>query len=241
MKILVLLITILISCLDPPNKVIVNASTDYARAISSVNLYKIADNTDVFTDIICIIEKTYFVEIISEYKDYYKVNYNNITGYVKKADVVLVKDKPTTPFPNNIKITMGKTCNLRSTPTTKSSTSNIISTINSGETNIEFIGRIFAEEAMDFCGTTWYYVKYNNNYGYIYNQYIKNITPIYENKEISIEKDNININTDNPINNVTSIILVAILILPSIIILFILYLPRKIKSNNKQIKIIDKY
>ena len=97
---------------------------------TSVNLYKIADNSDIFTDIICIVEKSYFVEIISEYKDYYKVNYNNITGYIKKADVVIVKDKPTTPFPTNIKITMGNTCNLRSSPTTKTSTNNIIATIN---------------------------------------------------------------------------------------------------------------
>ena len=240
MKVLITLITILIACL-PTRSIIVNASSEYARALNSVNLYKIADNSDIFTDIICIVEKSYFVEIISEYKDYYKVNYNNITGYIKKADVVIVKDKPTTPFPTNIKITMGNTCNLRSSPTTKTSTNNIIATINSTETNIEFIGRIFAEEAIDFGGTTWYYVKYNDSYGYIYNKYIKNITPIYENKEISFEKETTVIDNSNPINNLTSIIIIAILLLPSIIILFILYLPRKTSSHNRKIKIIDKY
>ena len=66
-----------------------------------------------------------------------------------------------TPYPSNIKIVVGFDCNLRSSPTTKTNVSNIISVVNAGETNLQFIGRVFSEEAIDFGGTTWYYVNYN--------------------------------------------------------------------------------
>lgn len=241
MKIILLIIVILFSFSQP--SAIVFAKSNYARAINSTNLYRLTSSNEL-SNVICVIEKTYFVEIISETDDLYRVHYNGVNGYVKKNDVKEITSIPSTPFPYNIKIIIGSDCNLRSTPTVKSATSNIICTVAKNESDITFIGRVFAEEAIDFGGTTWYYVNYQGQYGYIYNKYIKSITPIYENTEqvtFVSPKENI---IKNPITHTPSLILIIIMAIPCILILLILYLPRKHKSKTKiekKPKVIDKY
>ena len=241
MKYLILFFCML--CFLNINKTPVLAKNNYARVINLTNLYK-STNGDDLSDIICIVEKTYFVEIISETSNVLKVNYNGICGYVRKNDVKVTLSNPLTPYPSNIKIVVGFDCNLRSSPTTKTNVSNIISVVNAGETNLQFIGRVFSEEAIDFGGTTWYYVNYNGEYGYIYNKYIRSITPIYENTEEVSYASNTNTNIKNPMTHTPSLILVIIMSVPLFAILFILYLPRKFHKKQKLIKsqkIIDKY
>ena len=219
------------------------AVSQYARATESTNLYRLSEN-DALENVICIVEKSYFVEIISETESYYKVNYNNISGYVKKNEVKKVTSTPSTPFPYNIKIVIDSDCNLRSTPTIKSPTNNILTTLKSNESDITFIGRIFSDEAIDFGGTTWYYVNYQGYYGYVYNKYVKTITPIYENTEvIPYLNDDFN-KIVNPITHTPSLVIIIILFIPCIFILLILYIPRKINNkikSHKSPKIIDKY
>ena len=219
-------------------------SKQYARAISgNINLYRLSVEDNNIENILCLVEKTYFVEIISDNVDSYKVNYNGIVGYIKKNDVVIVQNEPTTPFPVNIKITIGSNCNLRSTPTTHPSTNNIISTIYSGETDLTYIGRIFAEESIDFGGTTWYYVSFNGQRGYVYNKYIKSITPIYPNNEETIIKSESNFTQVSPLSETNNIIIIILLFIPCMAILFILYLPRKnsTRQRTKKTRYIDRY
>ena len=220
------------------------ASSTYARIMNESNLYKSADTSDTIDNIICIIEKSYFVEIISDNDKVYKVKYNGAIGYVKKNDVQIINDIPNTPYPSGVNITIGTDCNLRSSPTTKSNKNNIITTIYRNETNINFIGRIYAEETIDFGGTIWYYISYNGYTGYIYNKYVSHITPIYANTEkVTYKSDNLT-HIENPITHLPSIIIILILFAPCILILFILYFPRNRKLKNKiakSKKIIDKY
>lgn len=241
MKYLILFFCML--CFLNFSKTPVLAKANYARAINLTNLYK-STNGDELSDVICIVEKTYFVEIISETSNVYKVNYNGVCGYVRKNDVKVTLSNPLTPYPSNIKIVVGFDSNLRSSPTTKTNVSNIINVVNAGETNLQFIGRVFSEEAIDFGGTTWYYVNYNGEYGYIYNKYIRSITPIYENTEEVSYESNTSTNIKNPMTHTPSLILVVIMSVPLFAILFILYLPRKFRKKQKRIKpekIIDKY
>lgn len=244
MKKLFLSIYLFLLCLLQNYPIFAHASTSFARAEQNINLYKLTTNSDELTDILCIVEKSYFVEIISDNGDNYRVNYNGVTGYVKKNDVKEVLNTPNTPYPYNIKLVLGSDCNLRSTPTTKSQVSNIITSLQSGESEITFIGRIFSDEAIDFGGTTWYYVYYQGNYGYIYNKYVKSITPIYENTEESIYKSDSSTTVQNPITHTPSLIIIIIMLIPCILILFILYLPRNINKKprrEKTKKIIDRY
>jgi len=221
----------------------VYSQSNFARAIEPTNLYKLAEN-DSITNVLCIVEKSYFIEIISETENYYKAHYNGINGFVKKNEVKKVTSTPSTPFPYNIKIVISSPCNLRSSPTNKSVTNNIITTLQPNESNITFIGRIFSDEAIDFGGTTWYYVNYQGSYGYIYNKYIKSITPIYENIEtVSFSNESFH-KIVNPITHTPSIVIIIVLFIPCILILIILYIPRKMNKKiktPKTPKTIDKY
>lgn len=235
----------MIFCLTIPFKISnVLAQSRYARIENATNIYKTTNESNNISNVICIAEKTYFVEIIGDYDVFYRVNYNSINGYVKKTDVKEISTTPHTPYPYNIQIVIGSNCNLRSSPTTKSSTNNILSTIYSNEQNLIFVGRIFSEEAIDFGGNTWYYVKYQDKYGYVYNKYVKSITPIYPNTE---EISYIQSNTErikNPITHTPSIIIIVILMIPLFATLIILYLPLKQKRKpkpRKSPKIFDKY
>ena len=181
------------------NTTIVSADSNYARIIDSTYLYKNDTLSDEIDNIICIVEKTYFVEIISEHEEYFHVHYNGISGYIKKSFVREITNTPSTPYPDNIKLTIESPCNLRSSPTIVKQPGNVIATLPAGENNFTFIGRIFSDEAIDFGGTTWYYVKYNDEYGYIYNKYVKSITPIYENIEEVTYKDSLNQKLVNPL------------------------------------------
>ena len=71
MKYLILFFCML--CFLNINKTPVLAKNNYARVINLTNLYK-STNGDDLSDIICIVEKTYFVEIIRETSNVLKVN-----------------------------------------------------------------------------------------------------------------------------------------------------------------------
>lgn len=246
MKIALILIILIFSIFAKPSVSVVYASDyRYARIVDgNVNLYKFTTTDNSIDNVLCVIEKTYFVEIISEGSEDYKVNYNGVIGYVKKNDVVPVSGNPTTPYPVNINLVVGSNCNLRKTPTTRSTASNIISTIPKGETNITFIGRVFSEEVIDFGGTTWYYVMYNGEKGYIYNQYLKSASPIYPNTEEVSVFDDTKYDTLSPLSNSSSIAIMVLLFIPCLAILFILYVPLSHKSRapkERKEKIIERY
>lgn len=227
---LCIVLILLLFCTESSYFLVFANTKKYARALDeNIYLYRLSTSDNSLSNIICIVEKSYFVEILSDNVDNYKVNYNGIIGYIKKEDVVPVSNIPTTPYPSNIQLTIGSNCNLRSTPTTKAYTSNIITTLYSGETNLQFIGRVFSEEVIDFGGTTWYYVSYNGERGYVYNKYIKSISPIYLNQEETYTIVENEFVTTNPLNNTNSIVIMLILFLPCLCILFILYYPRKHK------------
>ena len=63
MKYLLLIFALILS-LNFGNRQIVFAQEKYARAINSTNLYKLTSNNEL-GNVICIVEKTYFVQILS--------------------------------------------------------------------------------------------------------------------------------------------------------------------------------
>jgi len=212
------------------------AENQYARIETTTQIFKSTSGNETIENIYCLAEESYYVEIIGDYDNYFRVNYNGINGYVKKNDVKEVSNSPSTPYPYNINIVVGSNCNLRSSPTTNSTTSNVISTIYSKENDIIFIGRTIGEEAIDFGGSTWYYVCYKGNYGYIYNNYIQSITPIYPNNESFSYAENISQKIENPITHTPSLIIIFILMIPLFAVLFLLYLPKKHTTKSKSHK-----
>ena len=237
-KLCIVLILIAIS-FYPHNNLIIYANTSkFARIERTTEIFKSNSTSQNLDNILCLAEETYYVELISDYDTLYKVNYNGITGFIKKTDIKEISNSPITPYPYNIKLIINSNCNLRSTPTTKSNINNVISTIYTTSDNITFIGRVIGEEAIDFGGNTWYYVCYNGDYGYIYNNYVKSITPIYQNNETFTYATNISNKIENPIKDPPSLIIMFILSIPLFAVLFILYLPKKKRIRNTKQRII---
>lgn len=242
-KLCIILLIINISFYTKNNLITYANDSKFARIERTTEIFKSNSTNQNLDNILCLAEATYYVEIISDYNELYKVNYNGITGFIKKTDVKEITNTPITPYPYNIKLLINSNCNLRSSPTTKSNTNNVISTIYTTSKDITFIGRVIGEEAIDFGGNTWYYIYFNGNYGYIYNNYVKSITPIYQNTENFTYASNISSQTINPIHDPPSLMIMFVLSTPLFLVLWILYLPKKKAKTykNKTIKEIERY
>lgn len=251
MKKCVLFILLLCVLLVPINSVnYANAnSVKYAQITSNkAYLYRNAlDNPDI-SNIWCELPQTYFVEILNDYNDnFYKVNYNSVIGFVLKTDVKEVLSSVKSPYPSGINVSINSSngCYMRSLPISKTNTNNIIDTLNKGTSNISFIGYAYGDECIDLKGTLWYLVKYNNNIGYIYADFIANKITLYPNiEEVTYLSNNITSTMLNPLSDTSTLIIVITIMVPCIIILILLFMPKpkykraKVANKNK-IKEID--
>ncbi|MBR2468294.1 MAG: hypothetical protein IKB42_04565 [Clostridia bacterium] len=189
----------------------------------------------------CILEKSYFVKILNNYNnDCYKVEYNGLTGFVLKKDIQLINEIPNTPYPTNTTFTIsGNGCYMRTSPQIKNVVDNTICVVPSN-TKLNYIGKIIGEEAVDLKGSVWYLTNYNGNYGYIYSGYTKSITPILANMEnVTIYKGD-DFSKINPLTNIECIVIIVLTLMPCIVILYLLYKPRKFKNINIKPKNTDK-
>ena len=112
-RFVIIVLLIMLSC-PHFNNFPVLADSNYARIEKTTELFKNNSTDTSLINIICLIEETYFVEIIADYDNLYKVSYNGVTGFVKKSAVKKISDTPTTAYPYNIQIVMNSNCNLRS-------------------------------------------------------------------------------------------------------------------------------
>ena len=207
--------------------------SNFARVTSYYTyIYKTKSFLEDYNNILCLAETTYFVKILENTDTYCKVEYNGIVGYVDLDKITKVSGTPLMPYPNNVTIVTANTCNLRSSPKTEEN--NILTTIPKNTTSLTFIGRTIGEEAIDFGGNTWYYVKYNSTYGYIYNKYVESISSIFKNTETLDETINLE-SPKNPITSVETITYIIILSIPFLVILCILYI-KPIKREKTSIK-----
>lgn len=219
-------------------------SDNYARIIDNhCYLYKTASDDNNIKNIICIMENTYYVEILLIFdEDFYKVNYNGINGFVLRNKVKRVNEKPNNPFPQNIKmLTTNNNVYLRSSP---EKANNNITIVPSNCANLKYIGKVYGEQLDDFRQNLWYYVEYQGIYGYIYGDYIVSISNIYPNiEELSFLNDNDFDDIINPLSDETSTFIIILMLLPMILIIFLLYKkPKPKKQQFKQkIKIIKDY
>lgn len=228
----------------------VNAeSNSYAQIISdNAYLYRNATNNPDISNIWCEIEQSYFVEIITDYNDnFFKVNYNSVIGFVNKSDVKEIINTPKAPFPSNINVNINSNsgCYMRSLPISKTTTNNIINTLDKGTNNLLFVGFTYGDECVDLKGTLWYLVKYNNDIGYIYSDFVQSKVTLYPNiEEVSYLNNNISSTMLNPLSNTNTLIIVITILIPCIFILILLFIPKtkfkKVKVKPKQnIKEID--
>lgn len=233
LKIFVIIFIIITSIC--PTKSAYCESTQYAQILNSGDfLYRYDVYDQSHSNIICLLEKTYYVEVISSSTDKVRVNYNGVSGYVKPSSIRLVKGVPTTPYPTDIKLqTYNKNCYLRTTPERGDNT---ISILPANCTSLIFIGRTIGENVEDFGQNTWYYVEYLNVKGYIYSSYVQNISSIFPNGEnlaYIVDRSGLL----NPLTNLECIIIVIVLTIPSLLILYIIFRKPHDKKPHRKVKI----
>ena len=227
----IFLLTMLITCFLPYNCVQVSAKTpEYAQIKnSSTYIYRSAELDESISNKYCLIEETYFVKIVRNFNDlFYKVEYNGITGFVKKDEVMLINETPLFPYPSNVYFNINNTssCYFRSAPKIRDTFNNTICTIAAGTKNIKYIGKIIGDEAIDFGGTIWYYAEYNGINGYVYASYTNSITTISHSSEQVTQFNGYDFSRINPLTNPMCVFIIVVTLIPFIFVLFLLYLPK---------------
>lgn len=231
----------------------------YARIKNmGVYLYKTENQTYDNSNIMFLLENTYFVELLEDTNDtFYKAKYLNAIGYVKKTDVQCVRGTPLNPYATNIsfRVFAQNGINIRNTPQSSKGLSNTIGTIPYLESNITYYGKITGEEAIPFRGNTWYYCSYVKNgvetMGYVYSGYCDLLSTINLNLEVLEEIDKpeftkqtsaIISDDDNEkgtilpgVSRTNEILIIVAVCIPGFIIIYLLFKP-SLKSNTENKK-----
>ena len=209
---------------------------------NNVYLFRYPSDSEDFSNKHCLIEPTYFVKVLEKQNElFYKVEYLGLTGYVKIEEVELISETPINPYPENITFDIVSNTNaiLRSEPTTANKNKSIISVLNANTKNLIYLGKISGEESLMGCGNVWYYCMYKTandsvKFGYVYSSLTTNLSPITENMEsvtaVSLNSKSfidflyINLSTQN--------LIIAIMFLPSLLIIYLFVKPTRIYKKN---------
>ena len=224
----------------------------FARIMfDQVYLYKnpidLLDSSNVYFEL----PKTYFVELtdIAE-NNFYKVNYQNFSGYVKKESVQAILGTPTKPFLKdvNFRVYAELSRDLRSEPNTSNGSSSQIAYIPLLTRNITYYGKIYGESLIDGRTNIWYYCKYSADkdyYGYVYSDFCDEMTPILQNTEEVIYTENPTFKESSlspytiPSNDNSVGIIVGILSVPAMVFLLLaikgIHIISKEKFKNKEV------
>ena len=242
------ILTILLILSLPSHPVYVradNTRTYFARIMyDDVCLYKQALDINDSSNVYFTLPRTYFVELLDDIDSYYKVNYNGISGYVKKESVQPIAGTPQNPYLTNItfRIYSDQSRSLRSEPSENGGPSTQIAYIPLLNRNLTYYGTIIGQSLIDGRTNIWYYCKYTADkdyYGYVYSDFCDEMSIITENKEnVTFISDPIFSTPEEeqiaiPINNKNTMTIVCILSIPAIVFVFMILKSSIILNNEK--------
>lgn len=193
------------------------------------------------TSPICTLRKTFFVQVEEKFGDFYKVNYNGISGYVAKNKVSLMDGTPNNKYFSATVKLFSPTYPLYEKPSESSSE---VTTL-SRENVMTYYGYIQGQTAANSNNNIWYYLSVNQGgktlYGYVFSQAVAG-----ENPEANSQDNTENfpvidesIFTDysasfSSLSVGTKIMLVIAISVPSLLILYFLIKPNKIAQSPKK-------
>ncbi|MBQ8430493.1 MAG: hypothetical protein IJX26_00910 [Clostridia bacterium] len=193
------------------------------------------------------IEPTYFVKLLeSANSTFYKAQYMDIVGYVKKREVQVVDSVPKNPFLTNIRfrVYLDYSQTMRSAPTTNGSDEICYLPYLCKEAI--YYGKIYGESVVEERTKIWYYCSYSldkNYYGYIYSDGCDQMTKINPNTEVVnyIDEPNFEMKTNNnnlsvitPTSNNYKIVIILISIPVAIFVFMLLRSNLILKSKKKE-------
>lgn len=215
-----------------------NTTSGYAQIMTNdCYLFNNANDGKYF-----LLEQSYFVKVLEDVDEtHYRVNYLDFEGLVEKNKVSFVEEYPETPYLSGITFdiyNLGNVC-MRSSPETLNNDSNILCTINKGEKDLLYYGKISGEEAIEGLGNIWYYSAYQDANGNLYKGYVyapltSNLSNIAQSNQFVTFVD---VAGFTPVDNLlylnlsTKNLLIIITAIPCIAVVLLLTVPNKTKET----------
>lgn len=161
---------------------------------------------------------------------YMSVRYDDISGYVRVADVTPVDYTPVNKYAVNVRFECdndGQPVNLRKAPRKSAEILSVLSPAASGK----LYGTTTGDALINGAGNTWYYVNVNGAYGYCYSAHVRadKIPPNVIEKEPEPDQPAVTEPTDEPetetpsMSTTAAIIFTVILCIPVPFIMFYLF------------------
>ena len=183
---------------------------------------------------------SYFVQVFDVEDEFYKVNYKDLEGYVKKEDVTLMDGNPNTPFFDGNFVNYA-TFDLYEKP---NSSSSILESFSENQ-SFDYYGTIIGE-AMSELTDEWFYCSTKINgqtlKGYIYAGVVENKPDLSLNTEMfeEISEEVFTATTNgkefSALSTGTKILLIISIAVPSVFILYFLIKPTKMKKQKVEKK-----
>ena len=242
-KFSVVLISVFLCCnfLCVTPEIVKSQSYNYARITNSETyLYKTTSDLTDINNVYFQLEKTYFVKILEEHNEFYKVSYLDVIGYVVASQVTLINATPNNPYPRNITFNINSSLNTKiRSSASMTNDNNVVGVLPTNNATLTYLGSVQGEESIKTLGNEWYYCYYNyENFGcilgYVYAPLTENLTPILANTETfssTVENDNSEI-PQMP-SDQQNIIIIVLMCLPAVIIFILLVIPSKTNNNSQ--------
>lgn len=214
----------------------------YARVVSPAAYFYSYPQRSISDNALFVLTESYFVLLLSNYNDtFYKAQYRDLVGFVLKTDVMPVAQTPTTPFLETLSFRVfssdGK--NMYANPTNENSS---LVTVVDLYFPIDFYGYISGQEMIKDRGTTWFFGKVGDKFGYLYAGLCDGLSEIVPNTEQMtaianpFEDDNSFLYNLVEMTPGLKILVLFLLVVPSFFLIYLLFKPYKIIKEKTKIK-----
>ncbi len=223
--------------------------TYFARVMyDDVYLYRSPTDNDDMANLYFKLPVTYFVELYDSYdQNFYCARYMGFEGYVKKDMVQAIIGRPSMPYLSvNFRVYDERSRDMRKLPTTSGGSESQVYYLPCPEQNLTLIGTIEGDTVIEKRTNIWYFCKYSGEedyYGYIYSDDCDdgngNTISWQNNNEIVTYTENVNFNISEqneslPQDNKTISIIVAMLSVPAIIFVILLFKGSKLVTKERK-------
>lgn len=214
----------------------------YARVEDSSTYFYTFPQKSVSDNALFILPESYFVLLLSNFNDaFYKAQYRDLVGYVLKDEVSPVAETPNNPFLQNFSFWVFSSDgrNVYNSPTSKNST---VTTTVELQAPVDYYGIMSGEEMVSGRGTTWYFCKANDKFGYLYEGLCDTLSTFTLNTEQVTNIENPFIDNDFYLYSLVEmtsglkILVLFLLIVPALFLIYLLFKPFKLEGKSEKIK-----
>lgn len=238
--------------LSTPLKVNAYSYTNFVYArieTSGVYLYKSANSTGL-ENAYFELPKSYFVLLVSNIdSNYYKAQYKDVVGYVKKNEVSPVAETPKEPYPKEVKFWVYASDGKEVKSCTFDSNNPKVLGDVAVMQELDYYGEMIGDEFIKGRGFTWLYCKTENFAGYLYKGLCDVSKNFKENQEVVtkisepfLDKDDSYLYNLVDMSPFLKIVLIMLVTLPCFLLVYLLFKPfninkKKDKDKNDKPKI----